>query len=273
MGCSSMLRLEVPSLTWKYVVPASEFLDQPEYQPHSTTLCAPPPEIGRTTPAMASAVQSLRLSGKNLRCTKLSVRRITPSIYEARTFSTTFPRHVPRQEEEELAGIIDDDEDGDDDESTDEFIRSTSPFLFKPDKRKFKEGFHNLGEEGSGMVLPDEDFGEDDITGVAHGQLDEHREYRHYLRIAAWEMPLLSSTSLHLRLCFPLQLDGLFIHRRHVQTLPSSCGRSTAEISIHIISRRKASGCEKGRGGVLPWRHAADGSASGEAQKTAGTEI
>lgn len=39
-----------------------------------------------------------------------------------------------------------------------------------------------------------DEFDEDDITSMAHGKLDEVREYRHYARIAAWEMPLLSST-------------------------------------------------------------------------------
>ncbi|KXH68166.1 hypothetical protein CSAL01_02087 [Colletotrichum salicis] len=37
-----------------------------------------------------------------------------------------------------------------------------------------------------------EEFEEDDIMPQAHGKLDEIREYRHYHRIMAWEMPLLS---------------------------------------------------------------------------------
>lgn len=40
-----------------------------------------------------------------------------------------------------------------------------------------------------------EDFDEDDIPTVAHGKLDELRERRHYARIVAWEMPMLSSKS------------------------------------------------------------------------------
>ncbi|KAM0499669.1 37S ribosomal protein S24, mitochondrial [Verticillium nonalfalfae] len=36
------------------------------------------------------------------------------------------------------------------------------------------------------------EFDEDDITSLAHGKLDEIREHRHYARVAAWEMPLLS---------------------------------------------------------------------------------
>ncbi|KAK1983504.1 mitochondrial ribosomal subunit protein-domain-containing protein [Colletotrichum cereale] len=42
-----------------------------------------------------------------------------------------------------------------------------------------------------GEEMADE-FDEDDMTPMAHGKLDEIREYRHYHRIMAWEMPLLS---------------------------------------------------------------------------------
>ncbi|KAK2040235.1 mitochondrial ribosomal protein [Colletotrichum somersetense] len=37
-----------------------------------------------------------------------------------------------------------------------------------------------------------DEFDEDDMTPMAHGKLDEIREHRHYHRIMAWEMPLLS---------------------------------------------------------------------------------
>lgn len=46
--------------------------------------------------------------------------------------------------------------------------------------------------------IPDElvpEFDEDDMTTQGHSKLDEIREHRHYARIAAWEMPLLSSKS------------------------------------------------------------------------------
>lgn len=49
-----------------------------------------------------------------------------------------------------------------------------------------------------------EEFEEDDITPMAHGKLDEIREYRHYHRIMAWEMPLLSSTLQFPFLLLPL---------------------------------------------------------------------
>ncbi|OTB09058.1 hypothetical protein M426DRAFT_316351 [Hypoxylon sp. CI-4A] len=38
----------------------------------------------------------------------------------------------------------------------------------------------------------EDEFDEDDIMSMAHGKLEEFREYREYARIAAWEMPLLS---------------------------------------------------------------------------------
>jgi len=43
----------------------------------------------------------------------------------------------------------------------------------------------------------DPEFQEDDITSLAHGELEQHREYREYARLAAWEMPLLSSMFSH----------------------------------------------------------------------------
>ncbi|KAL7622924.1 37S ribosomal protein S24, mitochondrial [Parahypoxylon ruwenzoriense] len=50
-------------------------------------------------------------------------------------------------------------------------------------------------EEEEDMLVdePEEDeFDEDDIISLAHGKLEEFREYREYARVAAWEMPLLS---------------------------------------------------------------------------------
>jgi small subunit ribosomal protein S35 len=41
--------------------------------------------------------------------------------------------------------------------------------------------------------MKDDEFDDDDMMSIAHGKLDELREYREYARIAAWQMPLLSS--------------------------------------------------------------------------------
>lgn len=44
----------------------------------------------------------------------------------------------------------------------------------------------------------------DDITPLAHAELDQHREMRQYARLAAWEMPLLSSIVLSIKSPVPL---------------------------------------------------------------------
>ncbi|KAI5286889.1 28S ribosomal protein S35, mitochondrial [Ascosphaera aggregata] len=56
------------------------------------------------------------------------------------------------------------------------------------------EGFWAEDEEDEFARAKDGDdyFNDDDITTIAHTELDAHRDVRHYARIAAWEMPLLS---------------------------------------------------------------------------------
>jgi small subunit ribosomal protein S35 len=70
---------------------------------------------------------------------------------------------------------------------------STQPFVLPLRRKKLKQTFMNMGEpepwEEEGMLQDDHD----DITSLAHGELEQHREMRHYARLAAWEMPLLSS--------------------------------------------------------------------------------
>ena len=62
-------------------------------------------------------------------------------------------------------------------------------------KKKLKNTFLNMGEEDP---FETDDFEAEsdtfqDMTTLAHGELEHHREMRHYARLAAWEMPLLSS--------------------------------------------------------------------------------
>ncbi|PNS19177.1 hypothetical protein CAC42_1913 [Sphaceloma murrayae] len=45
-------------------------------------------------------------------------------------------------------------------------------------------------------IAPDEEFKDDDITSHAHGELDQHREMREFMRLASWEMPLLSNLAV-----------------------------------------------------------------------------
>ena len=60
---------------------------------------------------------------------------------------------------------------------------------------KIKPGFWAMGEDEQQDVGEDEEFEGDDITSIGHAQLEKHREIREYMRIAAWEMPMLSSLS------------------------------------------------------------------------------
>jgi len=61
--------------------------------------------------------------------------------------------------------------------------------------RRPKPGALNMGMKQTELPEDDPEFEEDDITSLAHGQLEQHREFRHYARLAAWEMPLLTSES------------------------------------------------------------------------------
>ena len=60
--------------------------------------------------------------------------------------------------------------------------------------QRIKPGLFAMGELEQQDTGEDEEFEGDDITSLGHGELEQHREMRHYARIAAWEMPLLSST-------------------------------------------------------------------------------
>ena len=69
--------------------------------------------------------------------------------------------------------------------------------------QRIKPGFFAMGELEEQDSGEDEEFEGDDITSLGHGELEQHREMRHYARIAAWEMPLLSSTPRFLHLPLP----------------------------------------------------------------------
>ena len=70
------------------------------------------------------------------------------------------------------------------------------PMMEKMKKTKPKDTFLNMGDpepwEEDGQLEDDHD----EITTLGHGELEKHREMRHYARLTAWEMPLLASTSI-----------------------------------------------------------------------------
>jgi small subunit ribosomal protein S35 len=57
-------------------------------------------------------------------------------------------------------------------------------------------GLLAMGEEDPHGSGDDPEFAGDDITSIAHAELDDHREMREYARLAAWELPLLTSELL-----------------------------------------------------------------------------
>lgn len=65
----------------------------------------------------------------------------------------------------------------------------------------FKPGLMAMGEDDEEGTGADDDFQGDDITSLGHGELEQHREMREYARIAAWEMPLLSSVYMRTSTC------------------------------------------------------------------------
>ena len=73
-------------------------------------------------------------------------------------------------------------------------FRQTPREKARPDAyERFKPGLMAMGEINERDSGEDEVFDGDDMSSIAHGELEQHRELRAYARIAAWEMPLLSS--------------------------------------------------------------------------------
>jgi small subunit ribosomal protein S35 len=65
-------------------------------------------------------------------------------------------------------------------------------------------GFWGEDEEDEFAMVEDGNESSDDvITSMAEAELELHREMRHYARIAAWDMPLLTSTCASLLLVHP----------------------------------------------------------------------
>ena len=69
-----------------------------------------------------------------------------------------------------------------------------APLVERPYRPRYKPGFWNMGEVEKEDSGNDEVFEGDDLNELGHAELEQHREMREYARIAAWEMPLLSST-------------------------------------------------------------------------------
>ncbi|KAI1140461.1 mitochondrial ribosomal protein [Hypoxylon sp. FL0543] len=173
---------------------------------------------------MASGVQSMRLCLRAFRYAP-APRRIGRRIYVAkRAFSSAPVQWRPASKKDE-ADEPEEDEGYEEDDGIDtaEMERSLHAALNDPNinlhgtlrtqermvggaatilsnaqftpKVALSRTFWHEDEDDPDLVTNERDedeFDEDDIMGMAHGKLEEFREYREYARIAAWEMPLLS---------------------------------------------------------------------------------
>lgn len=101
---------------------------------------------------------------------------------------------------------------------------------------KIKVGLMAMGEKDEQDEGEDEEFQGDDITSHGHGELEQHREMREYARIAAWEMPMLSSAFVSVVATTPNR--KLIYWSRACQTLCSACARSSLTLSIHYLHGR-----------------------------------
>lgn len=72
-------------------------------------------------------------------------------------------------------------------------VEREEPMRFN-DEPERRRGFwaEDDGDEFALVEDGDEAFNDDEITSMAHAEVEMHREIREYARIAAWDMPLLS---------------------------------------------------------------------------------
>jgi len=165
---------------------------------------------------MASALHSFRFAARSCRCRYLTPRYTSKSIGRRRELSATSRCWKEASIEEIEAGLAkaaatsrvaaeylrvakETDEDlADEDEAVQEELEDSKyaarqqPYVLPLRRKRLKDTFMNMGDpepwEEEGMMDDDHD----DMPSLAHGELEQHREMRHYARLAAWEMPLLS---------------------------------------------------------------------------------
>lgn len=105
---------------------------------------------------------------------------------------------------------------------------------FERDAPPPKPGFLNMGVRPTASKLErqaDDEYEGDDISSIAHRDLEQHREFRHYARIAAWEMPQLIGEP-----CLQGTMDFSDINRSRQTIRTAKCGPFPT-ISIYFIFR------------------------------------
>jgi len=174
---------------------------------------------------MATALQGFRSSARSCICRQTPYRCATQSIGAGRVFSTTPRQSKDRRiedvlskakasanpaasrllrSEEALAEAKASDVVAEEWEQTRQKLHARFPPPGLPQQRKkLKQTFMNMGETEPWEDEHSMDDDDDDMSSLAHGELEQHREMRHYARLAAWEMPLLSSI-LSMPICYGL---------------------------------------------------------------------
>ncbi|KAL4932752.1 mitochondrial 37S ribosomal protein mS35 [Aspergillus undulatus] len=71
-------------------------------------------------------------------------------------------------------------------------IEKSGPPIRFPRQKKVNGFWADEEDDEFGIVPDDTEFYDDEITSMAHAELELHREMREYARIAAWDMPHLS---------------------------------------------------------------------------------
>lgn len=178
---------------------------------------------------MASAVQSMRLclraASRRTITTPTAAAAIPPRQHSLalRSFSSTSFQRRPASNKDDVDELEGDIQEIDESEEVDPAVYERALAELQRDPsferatRSQERAVNNMGEVMSeamrtprftnrlfwGDEEPDHDllsdeldvdkFDEDDIMAMAHGKFEEFREYREYARIAAWQMPLLSS--------------------------------------------------------------------------------
>ncbi|KAI1211739.1 mitochondrial ribosomal protein [Annulohypoxylon truncatum] len=176
---------------------------------------------------MASGVQSIRLCIQAFRHSP-APRKAGARVYVSRRlFSSTPMRWRAAAKKDDTANReMDKEEDGDEDDDDvdpielersfraalrnpgtdvealtrlqEQTIGAAAPIISTATRnpvRNLSKTFWHTEEDDPDLITDERNedtFDEDDIMGLAHGKLEEFREYREYARIAAWEMPLLS---------------------------------------------------------------------------------
>jgi hypothetical protein len=103
----------------------------------------------------------------------------------------------------------------------------------------------------------DDDVSEEDITSVAHSQLELHREMREYARIVAWDMPLLKSkwtNSLARRATYQVTKADFLCAYRIRKALRATAIDRASPLPLHDLHGRSTSGGKESRRPILHTR-------------------